>query len=365
MRPGLTPAVHFAGKKQVGKNADANKQKPAGEYILVTGGAGYIGSQIALDLLERNPQNQVLIVDDLSKGDRKTVKTLEDLFPGRVKFKQMKVGDKRIATILKRFKVKSVIHMAAKTSVPESQAKPFDYFQNNFVETLNLLEAMTKTGVKKLIFSSTAAVYGNPDAKDIPLKETAPTQPVNAYGQSKLMVEDVLKRLHELKLVDYIAFRYFNVAGTDPQNRIGPDLSTDPHLIPVVVNAAAGKKPPIQVNGNDFATRDGTGVRDYIHVKDLSDAHLRGLDYLESHDGVGESLNLGSKQGFSVKEVIQDAEKVIGKAVPAQDAPRRPGDPDTLIADSEKAQKLLGWKPQHDLAEMIESMWHWLNKPGN
>jgi UDP-glucose-4-epimerase GalE len=310
--------------------------------ILVTGGAGYIGSHACKALAAAG--YQPVAYDNLSRGHRESVK-----------FGPLVEGDladrARLASTLRQYDIGAVMHFAAFAYVGESVEKPELYFRNNVVNSLILLEAMIETGVKHIVFSSTCATYGLP--------ETTPQQPVNPYGESKLMIEQTLRWLAPAHGMTYTALRYFNAAGADPQGTIGEDHEPETHLIPLVLYTALGRRASIDILGTDYPTPDGSAIRDYIHVQDLADAHVRSLDYLQK-GGASVALNLGTGQGHSVREVIAAAERVTGRPIARREAPRRAGDPPMLVADPAKARELLGWMPTvSDLDSILRSAWTW------
>lgn len=310
--------------------------------ILVTGGAGYIGSHV-VKLLGQQGHNLV-ILDNLSKGFKEAV-LFGELIVGNT-------GDRELVTkILDENNIEAVMHFAAFTIVPESVADPLKYYSNNTCSTRNLLECCQKAGVKYFIFSSTAATYGIPDF-DEPITESAPTQPINPYGTSKLMSEMMLRDLCAASDMKYIALRYFNVAGCDPEGDIGQSTPEATLLIKVACEVAIGKREQLKVFGTDYPTEDGTGVRDYIHVVDLAYAHLAALDYLI--DG-GESniCNCGYGHGYSVREVINTLNEVNGNPIAVVEEARREGDPPSLVANSDKLKELTGWTPKFDNLETI------------
>lgn len=317
--------------------------------IAVLGGAGYIGSHTVKQLLAAG--EDVIVLDNLITGHRKAVDR-------RARFYQGDIRDfKFLSSVFSQEKVDGIVHFAAFSVVPESMKNPLKYFDNNTCGMVTLLEAMKQFGIKRIVFSSTAATYGEP--KQIPIKETDPQIPTNAYGESKLAMEKIM---HWADLADglkFIALRYFNVAGAMPDASIGEDHSPETHLIPIILQVAAGKRLNLQIFGNDYPTKDGTNVRDYVHVLDLADAHVLALKYLEAGNS-STAFNLGSATGFSNMEILQAARKVTDKEIPASIGPRRSGDPSTLIASSEKAKKILGWKPKFDnIEKIIEIAWKW------
>lgn len=315
--------------------------------ILVTGGAGYIGSHVVRQLGERG--ENVIVLDNLSTG-RKEAVLYGTLVVGDT-------GDRELVMkLLREHHIKSILHFAANTVVPESVERPLQYYRNNTVNVLNLLECCQATGVEHFIFSSTAAVYGTPDT--LMVTEESPTRPESPYGLSKLMSEWLLRDYAATGAIRHVTLRYFNVAGADPEARIGQATPNATHLIKVAVEALCGKRANVSVFGTDYPTPDGTGVRDYIHVEDLAAAHLSALDYLRS-GGKSVTLNCGYGHGYSVLEVLKTAEKVAGKPLAIRYAPRRPGDLAAIAADSSKLRQLLNWQPRFDNLDTIVS--HALN----
>lgn len=319
--------------------------------ILVCGGAGYIGSHMVAYLLEND--FKVVVLDNLSTGHK------ESLLGG--KFYQ---GDLRDTTVLDKVfsenNIEAVIDFAAFSLVAESMKDPLKYFNNNVSGTINLLEAMNKHNIKYLVFSSTAATYGEPDS--IPICENDKTFPTNAYGESKLLVEKILKWCDYAYGIKYTALRYFNACGAHLSGKIGESHNPESHLIPLVLQVALGQRDKIMIYGDDYSTEDGTCIRDYIHVNDLASAHLLALKKLMD-GGDSKIFNLGNGTGFSVKEVIEVARKVTNHPIPAEIAPRRAGDPATLIASSEKAINELGWEPKfNNLETIISTAWNWHQK---
>ena len=313
----------------------------AKKSVLVTGGAGYIGSHVVQQL--RSNDRQVVILDDLSTGFRSAAQGAK-LVVGNT-------GDKALVSqVLRDFNVESVMHFAAHTIVPESVSNPLKYYGNNTCATRNLLECCAQAGVKHVIFSSTAAVYGIP-AEGL-AREDSPLSPINPYGTSKLMSEWMLRDLAAASDLRYVVLRYFNVAGSDPQGRIGQSTRKATLLIKVACEAAVGKRTHLSIFGTDYPTPDGTGVRDYIHVEDLASAHLNALDYLKQ-GGDSTTLNCGYGHGYSVREVLDMVNRVNGQPIDIREEPRRPGDPPQLIADAARIRSVLGWEPKYDNLETI------------
>ncbi|WP_127533559.1 UDP-glucose 4-epimerase GalE [Paenibacillus kobensis] len=321
--------------------------------VLVTGGAGYIGSHTVAALAERG--EEIVVIDNLEQGHRDAV------ISGK-----LYVGDLRdesfVEGVFKENNIDAVIHFAANSLVGESMTNPGKYYHNNVYGTLCLLEAMNKHGVKSIVFSSTAATYGEPE--NVPINESDRTVPTNAYGETKLAMEKMMKWFDTAHGIRYVSLRYFNAAGAHESGRIGEDHTPETHLVPIVLQAALGKRSHISVFGDDYATEDGTCVRDYIHVSDLADAHLLAVDRLRRGEASA-IYNLGSGQGFSVKQVIDIARAVTEREIPVVLEQRRSGDPAVLIASSEKARTELGWKPKRDkMEDIIRSAWQWhLSKP--
>ncbi|MEJ8304097.1 UDP-glucose 4-epimerase GalE [Saccharibacillus sacchari] len=316
--------------------------------ILVTGGAGYIGSHTVAALLERG--EEVVVIDSLQTGHK------EALLGGK-----LYEGDLRDKELLKKLfaenEIEGVIHFAANSLVGESMQNPGKYYDNNMYGTLCLLEAMNEAGVRRIVFSSTAATYGEPEKT--PIEETDRTEPTNVYGETKLMMERMIRWYDRVLNVRYVALRYFNAAGAHESGKIGEDHRPETHLIPIVLQTALGQRSHISVFGEDYPTEDGTCIRDYLHVSDLADAHLRAIDYLKN-DGKSDVFNLGSGSGFSVREIIETARKVTGQEIPVKTEPRRAGDPAILIASSQKAREVLGWTPARENIEtIIASAWNW------
>jgi len=313
--------------------------------ILVTGGAGYIGGTVAQLLLDHG--HQVVIYDNLCHGHR-------SMLPPGAEFIEGDVADRCALEKTLHTKIDGVMHFAALIEAGESMRQPEIYFRNNSASTLSLLEAMLATGVKRLVFSSTAAVYGEPEST--PIREDAPLRPTNAYGESKLLVERMLEWLNRIHGFRYASLRYFNVAGAIKGR--GEAHEPESHLIPLILDVALGRRANIKIFGKDYPTPDGTCIRDYIHVQDLARAHLMAFNALKERDRL--IYNLGNGVGFSVREVIESARRVTGHPIPVVEEPRRPGDPAVLIASSEKIGKELGWKPEYtELDAILKSAWEW------
>lgn len=317
--------------------------------ILVLGGAGYIGSHTALELVKAG--NEVVIADNLVTGYRKVI-------PKGAKFYE---GDLRDSDFLDNLfhqeKIDAVIHFTAYSLVGESVTNPLKYYDNNLYGTKVLLEAMVKNNVGKIVFSSTAATYGEPE--NIPILESDRTCPTNPYGETKLAMEKMFKWTAEAHGLRYVSLRYFNACGADESGTIGEAHNPESHLIPLILQVPNGKRETISIYGTDYDTPDGTCIRDYIHVTDLAQAHILAVQYL-NNGGESDIFNLGNGVGYSVREVIKTARKVTGHPIPATESSRRAGDPARLVASSEKAKKILGWKSVHDsLEEIIASAWNW------
>lgn len=318
--------------------------------ILIVGGAGYIGSHINKELNKRG--YKTVVFDNLSNGHRDAVKWGELVIGD--------LGDKeQLDQVFKKYPIEAVLHFAAFIEVGESVKDPQKYYLNNLKNTLNLLEVMMKNNVKKLIFSSTAATFGNP-IKDL-IDETHPQNPINPYGQAKLMVEKVLNDYSKAYDFRSVALRYFNACGADLDTEIGENHNPESHLIPLILDAVIGKREDIKIFGTDYPTQDGTCIRDYIHVTDLADAHILALEYL-LNGGKSENFNLGNGEGFSVRQVIDMVKKITGKDFKVTEVERREGDPAVLVASSEKIKSVLGWKPKNNLEVIIDSAWKWHQK---
>lgn len=319
--------------------------------ILIVGGAGYIGSHINKELTKEG--YKTVVFDNLGSGHKELVKWGE-FVQGDLK------NIEEIRSVFKKYPIEIVLHFSAFKAVGESVIDPQKYYQNNVSNTLNLLRVMLENGVKKFIFSSTAATYGDP--KYIPLDENHPQNPINPYGESKLMVEHIIRDYSKAYDFRYVSLRYFNACGADLDGEIGEWQGSGLNLIPLVLDAAIGAKEDIKVFGTDYETKDGTCVRDYIHVYDLATAHVLALKYL-LNDGKSDCFNLGNGKGFSVKEVVKMAKKITGVDFKVTETGRREGDPPILLADATKAQKILGWKTKYpDLETIISSAWRWHQK---
>jgi UDP-glucose 4-epimerase len=314
--------------------------------ILVTGGAGYVGGTVATVLMQAG--HSVTVLDNLCHSKQQEL-------PAGAAFVEADIADRpRVEALLRELKPDGVLHFAALIEAGESMQRPEIYFRNNTASTLALLEAMLATGTNKLVFSSTAAVYGEP--KSTPIEETAALAPTNAYGESKLMVEQMLAWFNRIHGLRYASLRYFNVAGALPHR--GEAHEPETHIIPLILDVALGRREKIFIFGDDYDTPDGTCIRDYIHVLDLADAHILALSALDRNDRM--IYNLGNGSGFSVKQVVEAARRVTGHAIPVEIKPRRPGDPARLVAGSAQAQAHLGWKPQHpELDDILASAWAW------
>jgi len=319
--------------------------------ILVTGGAGYIGSHCCKEL-SKNGLHPITI-DNLIYGHKNFARWGE--------FFQGDVGDPaHLKQCFGRHKIDAVMHFAAYAYVGESVEDPLKYYENNLRNTIQLLHAVLEHGVKYFVLSSTAATYGNPEK--IPIDENHSVNPINPYGKTKRMIEEILADYQAAYDLNYISLRYFNAAGADPDAEVGEDHDPETHLIPLVLDVAAGKSNAIKVFGNDYATPDGTCIRDYIHVTDLARAHILALQFLMG-GGDSSAYNLGNGKGFSVLEIIEHARKITGNDIPVENSARRPGDPPVLIASNEKAITELGWKPQYaDIEDIIGTAWRWHQK---
>lgn len=318
--------------------------------ILVTGGAGYIGS-VTVERF-RDMGKAVVVIDDLRRGHRSAV-------DHNVPFYRGQVGDRALlARITSEHKIEACVHFAALAYVGESVSEPARYFENNVAQGIALLDVLVSTGVRRMVFSSTCATYGEP--KQVPIAETCPQWPVNPYGWSKLMVERMLDSYDKSYGLKFVALRYFNAAGATA--RRGEHHEPESHLVPNVLSAAMGEAQEVAVFGNNYPTPDGTAIRDYVHVSDLAEGHIRALDHLEK-TGKSDFFNLGTGHGYSVLEVIECARKVTGSPIPMRIAEPRPGDPPRLVADAAKSEAVLGWKPaMSDLPAILRSQWEWRRK---
>lgn len=317
---------------------------------LVLGGAGYIGSHTVDRLIEKG--EKTIVVDSLVTGHRQAVNK-------DAKFYQGNIADKDFMrqVFKENSDIDAVIHFAAYSLVAESMKKPLKYFDNNTAGMVKLLEVMNEFSIDKIVFSSTAATYGIPE--EVPIKETTPQNPINPYGESKLMMEKIMRWADKAYGIKFVPLRYFNVAGAKPDGSIGEDHMPETHLLPIVLQVAMGKRDKLQIFGDDYNTPDGTNIRDYVHPLDLADAHILAVDYLKAGNP-STAFNLGSSTGFSNREILEAARKVTNKEIPAEIAPRRGGDPDVLVASSTKAREVLGWKPQFDdISKIIETAWKW------
>ncbi|MYY38531.1 UDP-glucose 4-epimerase GalE [Ligilactobacillus salivarius] len=317
---------------------------------LVLGGAGYIGSHTVDRLIEKG--EKTIVVDSLVTGHRQAVNK-------DAKFYQGDIADKNFMrqVFKENSDIDAVIHFAAYSLVAESMKKPLKYFDNNTAGMVKLLEVMNEFSIDKIVFSSTAATYGIPE--EVPIKETTPQNPINPYGESKLMMEKIMRWADKAYGIKFVPLRYFNVAGAKPDGSIGEDHMPETHLLPIVLQVAMGKRDKLQIFGDDYNTPDGTNIRDYVHPLDLADAHILAVDYLKAGNP-STAFNLGSSTGFSNREILEAARKVTNKEIPAEIAPRRGGDPDVLVASSTKAREVLGWKPQFDdISKIIETAWKW------
>jgi len=318
-------------------------------YILVTGGAGYIGSHTCKVLA--NCGYQPVVYDSLEFG-----------FQEFVKWGPLELGntldEARLAAVVKKYKPAAVIHLAAYISVGESVYDPHKYYQNNTLGSLTLLKVLSQLGVKRLVFSSTAAVYGNPSSTT-PIEESHTLAPINPYARSKLLVEKMLPDFQSAHGIESVALRYFNAAGADHDGELGECHDPETHLIPLAIRAALGRGAPLTIFGQDYTTSDGTPIRDYVHVSDLADAHIKAVDYL-LQDGKSTILNLGVGRGYSVRAVLDSVERILQKPIPIITGPRRSGDPICLVADASRAKSILSWSPRtRDLDTIVETAAHW------
>jgi UDP-glucose 4-epimerase len=317
--------------------------------ILVLGGAGYIGSHAVDQLITKG--YQAVVVDNLLTGHRQAIHPEAVFYEGDIRDKAF------LQSVFEKESIDGVIHFAASSLVGESVEKPLKYFNNNVYGMQVLLEVMKENNVEHIVFSSTAATYGEP--KQSPITEETPTNPKNPYGESKLMMEKMMRWCDEAYGMKYVALRYFNVAGAKSDASIGEDHDPETHLVPIILQVALGQRQELAIFGDDYDTPDGTCVRDYVHVEDLCSAHILALEYLKQGNA-SNVFNLGSNNGYSVKEMLDAARIVTKKEIPAKVAPRRAGDPSTLVASSDKAKAVLGWNPQYtDVKQIIETAWNW------
>jgi UDP-glucose-4-epimerase GalE len=332
----------------VGFIPETSSDREANVRVLVVGGAGYIGSHTCLALAEAG--HEPVVYDNLAEGHEWAVNW------GPLVCGDLADGEK-LQTTLRDEQIEAVIHFAAFAYVGESVQNPRKYFANNVGNTLNLLNAMLDTGVRDIIFSSSCATFGVPDR--VPIDETQSQSPINPYGETKLMVEKILKWYGQAYDLNWMALRYFNAAGADPDGRIGESHDPETHLIPLVIEATLGKRGPVQIFGTDYPTPDGTNIRDYVHVMDLADAHIRALEHIQS-SGDSQGLNIGTGRGYSVREVIDSVKRVSGREVPFSEGPRRPGDPPELVADPSRAMDILDWRPRYtEFDDIVQTAWNW------
>lgn len=317
--------------------------------VLVLGGAGYIGSHTVSELIDAG--REVVIIDNLETGYRAAVHKQAKFYEGDIRDRNF------VDSVFEKEKIDAVIHFAANSLVGESMTNPLKYYDNNLCGTKVLLESMVAHGIDKIVFSSTAATYGEPER--VPILETDRTEPTNAYGETKLSMEKMFKWTGFAHGLRFVSLRYFNACGAHVSGEIGEAHNPETHLIPLILQVPLGRRSEIMIFGDDYDTPDGTCIRDYIHVTDLAQAHILALDYL-MNGGESNIFNLGNGTGFSVKEVIETARRVTGHPIPAKTAPRRAGDPAQLIASSDKAKNILGWKPEYaELETIIETAWKW------
>ena len=317
--------------------------------LLVTGGAGYIGSHVALELMRRG--REVVVFDDLSRGHRDLV--------GKALFEEGDLKDlSRVRAVFGKYPIDGVLHFAARSLVGESMAEPLDYYRNNVAGTIDLLTAMKEHGVGRIVFSSTAAVYGEPER--VPIDEDAPKRPTNVYGDTKWFIEKMLQNLNRAYGLKSVSLRYFNAAGADPSGLTGEDHTPETHLVPVALDVAMGRREKLQVYGTDYPTPDGTCVRDYVHATDLAQAHVLALERLEAGQAECEAFNLGNGKGFSVLEVVESVRRITGHSLPTEFSGRRAGDPAILVASSRLAESQLGWRQEFaDIDVIVETAWKW------
>lgn len=317
--------------------------------IIVLGGAGYIGSHAVAELVNRG--YNVVVVDNLKTGHKEAIHEKAKFYQGDIRDKDF------LSSVFDRETVDGVMHFAASSLVGESMEEPLQYLNNNVYGTQILLEVMEQFGVKNIVFSSSAATYGEPE--QVPIIESMPTNPESTYGDTKLIMEKMMKWCDKAYGMKYVALRYFNVAGAKSDGTIGEDHQPESHLVPIILQVALGQREKLAIYGDDYNTPDGTCIRDYVHVEDLIDAHIRSLEYLEN-GGESNIFNLGSSKGFSVQEILGAARSVTEKTIPAEVVARRAGDPGILIASSDKAKEILGWEPKYtDIKYIIATAWKW------
>ena len=317
--------------------------------LLVTGGAGYIGSHFVRQYLETG--NKIVVLDNLSRGHKEAV-------PQNVNLEIVDLANyEDTLAVFAKHNIESVVHFAAYAYVGESVEDPELYYSNNVVGSMNLLKAVKEFGIKKFVFSSTCSLYGNP--LKIPIPEEEEPKPINPYAHGKLFIEDLLRNYDSAYGLQFVSLRYFNAAGADPSCEIGSSHDPETRIIPITLQAALDKSLKVSVFGNDYNTHDGTCVRDYIHVNDLAEGHVKAMQYL-NNGGNSTTLNLGTGKGSSVLEIIETAKKVTGKEIDFEIVDVRPGDPEALVANNKKAGKMLGWEPKHNLDDIITTAWNWL-----
>jgi len=318
--------------------------------ILVTGGAGYIGSHF-VKYIKQNSNFEIIIFDNLSRGNLASV-------PDGVAFKNVDLRNKTdLKNAFEEFsKIDIIVHFAAFAYVGESVENPALYYENNVAGSINLASVAALNGVKHFVFSSTCSLYGNPER--IPISENESVKPINPYAQTKLMIENVLRDFDSAYGMKNVCLRYFNAAGADFEGKIGESHDPEPHLIPLVLQTALGKREKILIFGDDYNTEDGTCIRDYIHINDLADAHLKAIEYLKNGNN-SDIFNLGTGEGYSVKQIIDTAKEITGINFRSEIVERRAGDPDILVADNSKAKSVLGWNPKYGLNDIITSAWNW------
>ncbi len=317
--------------------------------VLVLGGAGYIGSHTVYELIERG--YDVVVADNLQSGHIEAVHTDAKFYNGDIRDKAF------LDNLFKNENIDAVIHFAANSLVGESMTEPLKYYDNNVYGTMTLLKSMVENSIKNIVFSSTAATYGEPE--NIPILETDKKIPTNPYGETKLAMEKMFKWVSAAHNLKFVSLRYFNACGAHKSGKIGEDHSPETHIIPIILQVANGKRKEVSIFGTDYRTKDGTCIRDYIHVTDLAQAHILALEYLRN-GGESNIFNLGNGVGFSVNEIIEASRRVTGHPIPAKTAPRRAGDPAVLVASSEKAKSILGWKPEYtNIEHIIETAWMW------